>query len=77
MSKFGALVPFDPSAVSWRTSAACHANNGCIEVARLSDGTAGIRDSTRGDAGPALTFSLAEFRSFIAEVRGGGLDLPA
>ncbi len=55
----------------WRKSS--HSNaNGCVEVARRSDGIA-VRDSKDSD-GPVLLFTHHEWRAFLAGVRDGEFD---
>ncbi|MFI0352723.1 DUF397 domain-containing protein [Actinomadura sp. 9N407] len=52
----------------WRKSRHSEPNGKCVEAARASDGTIGVRDSK--DPGPLLEFSPREWRAFV---RGQGL----
>ncbi|MFD7337369.1 DUF397 domain-containing protein [Streptomyces violascens] len=56
-----------PGAV-WVKSRASAAGN-CVEIARLQDGAA-VRNSRFPD-GPALIFTEAEMRAFVAGARAG------
>jgi hypothetical protein len=58
--------------MSWQRSRFCDTGH-CVEVARTSDGIL-MRNSTAPD-GPFLTFSLEEWKAFIAGVIDGELRL--
>jgi Domain of unknown function (DUF397) len=40
----------------------------CVEVAKLSRGVIGVRD-TKNPGGPVLTYSAADWRTFLAGMR--------
>ena len=46
----------------------------CVEVAFLTDGSTGVRDS-KNPSGPALVFSPREWDAFVDNASSGGLDL--
>ena len=56
----------------WRR--ACNGGS-CVEVA-FKDGCVGVRDSKHGHSGPVLSFTTAEWLTFIDHVKQGGFDLP-
>jgi Domain of unknown function (DUF397) len=59
--------------VTWRRSSACTgADSTCVEVAVGTDVVA-VRDS-KDAGGPALRFTAAEWRAFLAGVRAGEFD---
>ena len=49
----------------WVRSSFSFANGNCVEVAELSGGSVGIRDS-RDPGGPVLRFTRAEWAAFLA-----------
>ena len=49
------------------------ANGNCVEVADLSGGQIGVRNS-RDSRGPVLRFTPDEWRTFIGGVRNGEFD---
>ncbi|WP_219471481.1 DUF397 domain-containing protein [Nonomuraea rhizosphaerae] len=55
--------------IQWRTSSRCN-NGNCVEVARISDNTIGVRDN-KVQNGPVLTFTIAEWRKFVNRLQGG------
>ncbi len=57
--------------LQWRKSS--HSGNqggNCVEVAKLPDGGAAVRDSKDPD-GPVLHFTAAEWTAFVSGVRDG------
>lgn len=59
----------------WRKSSYSGHNGGnCVEVADNLPGGIAVRDS-KDPSGPVLTFTPAEWRAFVAGVRGGEFDL--
>ena len=57
-----------PQYISWKKSSYSAANGNCVEVARLSAGYVGVRDSK--DAGlPVLGFTPDGWRTFIMAVK--------
>jgi len=66
-------VNMNRSPVMWRKSS--HSADGdCVEVAPLDGGGMAVRDS-KDPEGPALVFTAAEWRAFVAGVRDGEFDL--
>ncbi|MEU7828008.1 MULTISPECIES: DUF397 domain-containing protein [unclassified Nonomuraea] len=59
---------------TWIKSSNSGSNGGnCVEVAELSGGHRGIRDS-KNPTGPALIFTPGEWSAFISGVRNGEFD---
>jgi Domain of unknown function (DUF397) len=60
---------------SWHESSYSGSNgNGCVDVAGNLPGVVAVRDSKDPDA-PALTFSPAQWRTFITSVKAGDVQL--
>jgi hypothetical protein len=57
----------------WIKSSLSFANGNCVEVASLSGGTVGVRDS-KDAAGAVLRFTPEEWDAFIGGVRNGEFD---
>jgi Domain of unknown function (DUF397) len=57
----------------WVKSSLSYANGNCVEVAHLSEGGVGVRNS-RDPSGPVLRFTPEEWRAFIAGARNGEFD---
>ncbi|WP_327044773.1 DUF397 domain-containing protein [Microbispora sp. NBC_01189] len=58
----------------WRKSTWSGSDGGnCVEVAELSQGRRGVRDS-KNPTGPALVFTTAEWDTFIQGVKHGEFD---
>ncbi|MFI7668595.1 DUF397 domain-containing protein [Nocardia sp. NPDC049526] len=60
---------------AWFKSSYSQADQECVEVAWLSDGVVGVRDS-KNPTGPALVFAPAEWDAFMAGVHNGGFARP-
>ena len=58
---------------NWIKSSLSFANNNCVEVADLTGGEIGVRNS-REAAGAVLRFTPDEWRAFIGGVRNGEFD---
>lgn len=61
------------SCIQWVKSSLSFANGNCVEVADLSGGEIGVRNS-REPGGAVLRFTPAEWRAFIGGVRNGEFD---
>lgn len=61
------------SGSSWIKSSLSYANGNCVEVASLSGGEIGVRNS-RESGGPVLRFTPDEWHAFIGGVRNGEFD---
>ncbi|GII02217.1 DUF397 domain-containing protein [Planobispora takensis] len=59
---------------AWKKSARSAANGQCVEVARLSDGKVGVRDS-KNQQGPVLIFTPGEWDAFVGGVKDGEFDM--
>jgi hypothetical protein len=66
-------VHISTSAVRWRKSSASNPTGNCVELAELSGGAIGVRNS-RNPAGPVLVYSRAEIAAFLSGVRAGEFD---
>jgi hypothetical protein len=58
---------------TWIKSSLSFANGNCVEVASLSNGEIGVRDSKNSE-GPVLRFTPDEWRAFLGGVRNGEFD---
>jgi hypothetical protein len=58
---------------SWVKSSLSFANGNCVEVATLSDGEIGVRNS-RNPKGSVLRFTSDEWYAFLGGVRNGEFD---
>jgi hypothetical protein len=63
----------DVSSCVWVKSSLSMSNGECVEVATLSDGLIGVRDS-KDPEGAVLRFTRGEFRSFLLGVEAGEFD---
>ncbi|MBG0827297.1 DUF397 domain-containing protein [Planomonospora sp. ID67723] len=62
------------SDVVWKKSTRSAANGQCVEIAHLSDGKVGVRDS-KNRKGPVLIFTPGEWDAFVGGVKDGEFDL--
>jgi hypothetical protein len=63
----------DLSSARWIRSRAC-SSDGCVEVARLADGSVAIRDS-KNVRKAAHVFDREEWSAFITGVKSGEFDV--
>lgn len=65
----------DLSGAAWRKSARSGGTGGnCVEVARNLPGIVAVRDS-KDPQGPKLILTIAQWQSFTASVKTGGIHL--
>ena len=63
------------SDASWFKSSYSQAGGDCVEVAHLTTGTIGVRDS-KNSTGPALVFTPLEWDAFTADIQAERLNQP-
>lgn len=68
-------VNADPKGASWFKSSHSSGGGECVEVAFLSNGEVGVRDS-KNPTGPALVFAPGEWDAFTAGVTDGEFNRP-
>jgi hypothetical protein len=61
------------SASNWVKSSLSFSNGNCVEVANLSGGQIGVRNS-RDSEGPVLRFTPDEWHAFLGGARNGEFD---
>ncbi|WSJ02062.1 DUF397 domain-containing protein [Nocardia sp. NBC_01329] len=61
----------DLAGANWFKSSHSGSQSDCVEVAWLTDGRVGVRDS-KDTSGPALMFAPGEWDAFANELRAGG-----
>ncbi len=69
------VKPSDIAGACWFKSSRSAYNGSCVEVARLSRGRIGVRDTKANGIGPVLLFTHAEWEQLTARIRSGDLDL--
>lgn len=70
----GSSMPERPGpGSSWVKSSLSFASGNCVEVASLSDGTIGLRNSRDSD-GPVLRFTPDEWHAFLGGAQKGEFD---
>jgi uncharacterized protein DUF397 len=62
----------DGSDRTWKKSSRTYGNGNCVEVAARSGDRVNVRDS-KNPQGAVLGFTPAEWTTFLADVRAGGL----
>ena len=61
------------SGLCWVKSSLSFSSGNCVEVASLSDGGVGLRNS-RDPEGPVLRFTPAEWHAFLGGAQNGEFD---
>ena len=69
----GSLPERPQSGPYWVKSSLSFSNGNCVEVASLSDGEIGVRNS-RDAQGAVLRFTSDEWHAFLGGVRNGEFD---
>lgn len=61
------------SELKWHKSSYSAQEGNCVETSVLPDGGRAVRDS-KDRSGPMLHFTAAEWKAFVAGVKGGEFD---
>ncbi|AHH15680.1 hypothetical protein NONO_c08730 [Nocardia nova SH22a] len=69
-------MKIDLEGARWFKSSRSASGKDCVEIAHLTGGLVGVRDS-KSPEGPALVFEPSEWDAFTSGLRTGRLDLPA
>ncbi|MTE17486.1 DUF397 domain-containing protein [Nocardia aurantiaca] len=70
------MASIDLSGAEWFKSSHSGSQSDCVEVAWLSEGSVGIRDS-KNPTGPALMFTPGQWDAFTAHVIDGKFNGPS
>jgi len=68
------VEPPEIAGASWFKSSRSAYNGSCVEVAWLSRGRIGVRDTKANGMGPVLQFTHSEWTQLTARIRRGDLD---
>lgn len=68
-------MSIDLSEARWFKSIHSGGGNDCVEVAHLSAGMVGVRDS-KNPSGPALVFTPGQWDAFLTSAAGSQFDRP-
>ena len=60
--------------IVWKKATKSDSSGSCVEIARLADGGAKIRDSKDKGNGSVLSFTEAEWDAFLDGAKGGEFD---
>lgn len=66
-------MTYDLSQAHWFKSSRSKESTACVEIAYLTNGSVGVRDS-KNPTGPALVFAPEEWDTFNTILQNGGLD---
>jgi hypothetical protein len=58
---------------TWIKSSLSHVNGNCVQIASLSDGQVGMRDS-KDASGAVLGISFREWKAFLGGIKNGEFD---
>ncbi|MGW0048317.1 DUF397 domain-containing protein [Nocardia cyriacigeorgica] len=65
----------DLSGAQWFKSSHSSGGHDCVEIAHLSGGMVGVRDS-KNPTGPAIVFTPSEWDAFLSGARAGEFNRP-
>ncbi|WP_185082462.1 DUF397 domain-containing protein [Nonomuraea muscovyensis] len=66
-------LSWELATAEWRKATPSQTTDNCVEVADLSSGRRGVRNS-RNRTGPVLVFTSSEWKAFIEGVKDGEFD---
>ena len=64
-------LPGNTVVPAWRKSSYSGCNGNCVEVAELSPGLIGVRDTKDAAHGPVLLVRTASWKSFLESIKNG------